>query len=242
MSDIEFMESATRQEPPETGKPTKLNIGAGDWQAKGWLTLDRAGKHDLVIDLEERKKIPLKSGSLDRIYTSHCLEHLSEETVLHILSECRRMLRQGGVFRVIVPDFDRALEAYRKKSTPFFFKNKEMGLSGNSFQRRLLSFLIRFRDTEGVARGPNISNALIDQKLSEMPAERFIEWARTLVPDEYQELDHQNGFTFKRLEYLLNQAGFETVERLEPFKSTTPEMARSIFTTRRVVSLIAEAK
>ncbi len=44
------------------------------------------------------------SESVDWIYTSHFLEHLKREDALRFLKDCRRVLKPGGVIRVIVPN------------------------------------------------------------------------------------------------------------------------------------------
>ena len=55
----------------------------------------------------------LADGSVDLIYVSHCLEHLSFLDVPAILKEWRRTLKRGGLLRISVPDFDLILAIYR---------------------------------------------------------------------------------------------------------------------------------
>jgi SAM-dependent methyltransferase len=43
-------------------------------------------------------------GEVDRIYSSHFLEHLREDVAVRVLKECRRVLKPGGLFRLVVPD------------------------------------------------------------------------------------------------------------------------------------------
>lgn len=43
-------------------------------------------------------------SSVDRIYSSHFLEHVPYAKAQRILSECRRILKPGGIFRLVVPD------------------------------------------------------------------------------------------------------------------------------------------
>ncbi|MBX9761222.1 MAG: methyltransferase domain-containing protein [Beijerinckiaceae bacterium] len=48
--------------------------------------------------------LPVPDGGADAVYASHVLEHLSRNDVSVALANTYRVLRPGGVFRLIVPD------------------------------------------------------------------------------------------------------------------------------------------
>lgn len=56
--------------------------------------------------------LPLQDGSADAIYASHVLEHLCRADVERALANTYRLLRSGGVFRLIVPDLAWRAERY----------------------------------------------------------------------------------------------------------------------------------
>ena len=58
------------------------------------------------------KSLPLKDGSVAFIYTSHMLEHLSQDGARRFLEEALRVLEDGGVLRIAVPDLKLAVEEY----------------------------------------------------------------------------------------------------------------------------------
>jgi predicted SAM-dependent methyltransferase len=58
------------------------------------------------------KKLPVDDDSCDGVYSSHVLEHLPLEDVDKALSETFRILKPGGLFRVVVPDLAAAAEEY----------------------------------------------------------------------------------------------------------------------------------
>ncbi len=64
----------------------------------------------LVHDL--RKGIPASDGSVDAVYHSHVLEHIDRDAVPGFLTEVRRVLKPGGVHRVVVPDLERYAREY----------------------------------------------------------------------------------------------------------------------------------
>ena len=89
-----------------TKKMKKLNIGCGTDIRKGWINLDNHKQHgaDVVFDLKEvykRKKMPFKDNSMEQIYCSHVLEHLSYTTP--IIDEFLRIIKEDGLIEIKVP-------------------------------------------------------------------------------------------------------------------------------------------
>lgn len=72
--------------------------------------LDQMGGHLLAHDLS--KGIPFDSGSVDVVYHSHVLEHLDRFVARGFLEETLRVLKPGGLCRVVVPDFEFLCRAY----------------------------------------------------------------------------------------------------------------------------------
>lgn len=58
------------------------------------------------------KPLPHATGAVDVIYTSHMLEHLFREDAEAFLRECHRVLRPGGVLRLVVPDLALSVKEY----------------------------------------------------------------------------------------------------------------------------------
>ena len=56
--------------------------------------------------------LPFDSGSVDAVYHSHLLEHLDRDVAPRFLSEIRRVLRPGGIVRMVVPDLELAARSY----------------------------------------------------------------------------------------------------------------------------------
>ena len=87
-----------------------MELGSGPKKGtKGWTTVDINGA-DINYDL--RKGIPLPDESVDRIYTSHMLEHLPYKELLDFINECYRVLRVGGELSVCVPNASLYIRAY----------------------------------------------------------------------------------------------------------------------------------
>lgn len=67
-----------------------------------------------VIAHDLRKGIPFPDRSVDAVYLSHVLEHIDRDQAAGLLSECRRVLVQGGIIRIVVPDLARLIEDYQE--------------------------------------------------------------------------------------------------------------------------------
>ena len=110
----------------------KVNIGCGTTTVDGWINYDSSlgiflCRHRFIkrllfafkliskrsyetfwpsniIRRDVRKGLPLPDESVDFIYCSHFLEHLSHEEAVRLISECRRVLKRGGWIRLVCPD------------------------------------------------------------------------------------------------------------------------------------------
>jgi SAM-dependent methyltransferase len=65
-----------------------------------------------IVAWDLRRGIPFPDDTFDVVYHSHFLEHLPREAAVPFLRACGRVLRRGGVLRVVVPDLERAANEY----------------------------------------------------------------------------------------------------------------------------------
>jgi predicted SAM-dependent methyltransferase len=59
-----------------------------------------------VVVHDLRKGIPAAAASADVVYHSHVLEHIERGAAPRFLAEVRRVLKPGGMHRIVVPDFE----------------------------------------------------------------------------------------------------------------------------------------
>ena len=116
-------------------KSLRLNLGCGAVTPKNWVNVDYAlgawlfkipgfqvvNRHFKFFNLEWdsnvllkdlRKRFPWKDNSVDIIYCSHVLEHLSKVEGLCFLRQCYRVLKPEGVARILVPDLNAIVSDY----------------------------------------------------------------------------------------------------------------------------------
>ena len=101
-------------------QPLKIQLGGGPVRLKGWVNFGFAPA-DVVLDL--RWGLPLPKGCASFVFCAHVLEHLDyPEGVRDLLVEARRVLRPGGVLRLIVPDMKQYLNAYAGSDHGFLWR------------------------------------------------------------------------------------------------------------------------
>jgi SAM-dependent methyltransferase len=89
-----------------------LNLGCGGSFHPDWVNMDFKPASSKVIAHDLRKPLPFRGNTWDCIYASHVLEHFSRREARLFLNECRRVLRPGGVLRIVVPDLEMIARLY----------------------------------------------------------------------------------------------------------------------------------
>jgi len=89
-----------------------LNLGCGERCHPEWVNIDLAGCLPGVIQHDISKGIPFPDRSFSVVYHSHLLEHLRKEHALAFLRECHRVLKCGGILRVVVPNLEQIVRCY----------------------------------------------------------------------------------------------------------------------------------
>lgn len=97
----------------------KLIIGAGDIHERdGWHTIDFRSAADYQIDV--RRGLPFSDASCRFVFSEEVFEHLDLVELGRVMSECYRVLRPGGVLRIVTPDLERWARAYVADDAEFF--------------------------------------------------------------------------------------------------------------------------
>lgn len=96
----------------ERSRTVKIELGSGAKKGiNGWTTIDQINA-DINWDL--RRGIPLANESVDRIYSSHLLEHIPYQQLIPFLRECHRVMKIDAEFSVCVPNFRIYVDAYKE--------------------------------------------------------------------------------------------------------------------------------
>jgi predicted SAM-dependent methyltransferase len=81
------------------------------------------------------KGLPEEVNSVDGLYSSHTLEHLSLSDMRRALANSYAVLKKGGIFRCVVPDLEYAAREYLRRldsgdenASHFFMENTLLGV------------------------------------------------------------------------------------------------------------------
>lgn len=114
------------------------HVGCGSILAKGYLNIDDVplgDKYDFkehylyevkeipgafILKYDLARGIPAQHKSLQRIYHSHFLEHLTRDQGVKFLKDCFSALEDGGVMRFALPDFRLWCTNYINGNNNFF--------------------------------------------------------------------------------------------------------------------------
>src|SRR4030065_882711 len=93
-------------------KKKLLNVGCGNYFNTDWINCDLVSGGPNVLTIDVKKTLPFKNDEFDMVYCSHLLEHLNQKEARLFLNECRRVLKKGGIMRVVVPDLEEIVQLY----------------------------------------------------------------------------------------------------------------------------------
>lgn len=96
-------------------KPVLVNVGCGRVWHRDWINLDHRPSAPEVRAFDLRKPLPFGDDTVDAVYASHVLEHLDPAEGRRLLAECRRILKPGGIARIVVPDFEELCRFYLQR-------------------------------------------------------------------------------------------------------------------------------
>lgn len=89
-----------------------LNVGCGSKFHKDWTNVDMASNSPYVKAYNILIKIPYPDNCFDGVYHSQVLEHIPKANAFEFMKECYRVLKPGGVLRVVCPDLENICKEY----------------------------------------------------------------------------------------------------------------------------------
>lgn len=79
----------------------RIQFGAGTLHIAGWENLNDA------TDCDVTKPLPYESASVDAVFSEMCAEHITPQQAWGFFDELHRILKPGGLIRIVIPDFVR---------------------------------------------------------------------------------------------------------------------------------------
>lgn len=91
-----------------------LNLGSGPRgiDDNKWINIDGFKDKNVHHCCDFSRGLPFSAGTFDGIFCEHVLEHFDFGNGKLLMKECLRVLKPGGVIRIVVPDGNKILRAY----------------------------------------------------------------------------------------------------------------------------------
>lgn len=215
--------------------PCKINIGAGRWEKPGWLTVDCYMEADIQVDLRKNTPLPIADGVVEKIFSSHCIEHIEDTHLEHMLKEAHRVMKPGAVMRLSCPDADEALQAYKNGNINWY--SGIITRDGDPIGARLLNTFVSYEAGTG---GPEQPEEVIKEKFETLSKQEFIEWCLSLCDRARPYIAHINGIYYEKLERMLKEKGFVNITKSSFGNSADEELRGPEFDLHESVSLFVE--
>ena len=115
-------------------------------------------KKNKIKYADATKRIPLLSNSVEAVYTSHMLEHLSREGAKLFLHEAKRVLKIDGVLRVSIPDLKIGIDRYLMNDDADEFMSFLLVEAPpiNTFKQKVFLFLNGYRHHQWMYDGKSL--------------------------------------------------------------------------------------
>lgn len=92
--------------PPAEVKPIRLDLGCGPNKQAGFTGVDCRSFPGVDVVMDLGGPWPWESDSVDEVFSSHFVEHLTAEQRIHFVNELHRVLKKGHGARIITPHWN----------------------------------------------------------------------------------------------------------------------------------------
>jgi predicted SAM-dependent methyltransferase len=95
----------------------KLHVGCGDNELPGWLNTELCPRGSQIF-LDATRRFPLPDGCIEIVYSEHMIEHVPWGGGQAMLRECYRVMKPGGLIRLVTPNLEFLMRILQDPSTP----------------------------------------------------------------------------------------------------------------------------
>jgi SAM-dependent methyltransferase len=220
-----------------------------------WIILDIEDA-DFNIDFGSLAPFPFEADTQDVIYSSHCIEHIPNETILYWLRESYRILKPGGYIRLEAPDTEKIIAAYKNNDQNFlkYFsdKNRVALVEKRGFPDiygedhvAVLGFLSCYQENIPGHIPVIAEKNEVDSRLRSLSLEEFCQWSVALQTEEQKSSrGHCNPIYYEKVHQLLSKIGFRDIKKMSNRETEIPKVNISGIERRgrSFYSLYVEAK
>lgn len=221
------------------------NVGAGGFYHPYWTNIDYASDHYAVYqnhafinhNLMALQDLPVPDASAEAVYTSHTIEHVSDEAVRKLLAESYRILKTGGIIRLTAPDSSLDWRAYHAGDAEFWYwrheflfnsPNSTMQAMRNASLEQLL-LLHLFSQLSPLSKDISATYKYSDDEMKQILTTMEMTQAYTHFAEQCRfnsdyPSNHINWWTVEKTKSFLQEAGFSCIYSSAYGQSACPPM------------------
>ncbi len=193
--------------------------------AGGWISIDRSPGATFNMHLDKNTKFDMfDDNSIDCIYTSHMIEHMTIEDVENIVIESYRVLNEGGILRVVAPDALKFINEYLKSPDDFGTYEEYAVGTGRTYKDEIMWWADRLNLSEECLKPHNLlcsefvcycddpqyghtfDKDIFEKKIKE-GTDEFLEWV-TSHYNTSRPAGHMTAFYADKVIKLMKKCGF----------------------------------
>ncbi len=123
--------------------PRLLNVGCGQRFHDAWTNIDLESTDPSVQQYDITKGLPFEDQHYDAVYHSHVLEHLDPADGDRLLEDCFRVLKPGGVLRIVIPNLEQIATLYLENHRQAWEGDETAAANYDWIKLELLDQLVR---------------------------------------------------------------------------------------------------
>ena len=237
----------------ENNSRKKVNIGSGIRNWDNWICFDEITHEGVTrISFDSEVDLPLSDESVDLFYTSHCIEHLDDFTLIRLLEEIKRCGTEGASLVIKIPNYDYFMNCFDLNlSTAMHGKGVESvihtwaGRLNDTLKNRIAMmfcgywnraygdhFVNKINNTPDAYHGPPILREdelaeIFESRSPRQIANRLREHA--LRDPEFHRFNHQNAWGAEEMVDFLESHGFQVLSKnshfiIQRFRGVIPDI------------------
>jgi predicted SAM-dependent methyltransferase len=242
------------------------NIGAGRFSHPYWTNVDHESDWycnncgSVSYDLLSLDPLPIEDNTAEIIYSSHTIEHITDQAAQNMFNESYRALKKGGTFRIVTPNIDLAYRAYKNNDRSYFYWIEEYSILKNysrvKYNKPLNEssieqiFLAHFATSVSTLHCDGAKEGISDQELNRLFMEKDYEsalnYCTSKCPIDIQKKypgNHINWWNKVKAFDMLEKAGFQEIYLSGYGQSFSPVLRNTSYfdNTRPKITLFVEA-
>jgi ubiquinone/menaquinone biosynthesis C-methylase UbiE len=242
------------------------NVGAGLFSHPVWTNVDyfsewyKNNQIHINYDLFECKPLPISENTANVVYSSHTVEHITNDAAQNLFNESYRILKSGGYIRITTPNIDLYHKALINNDSNFYeFEIQPYSIKKNMdrvgicqpMNKVSLKQIFIYEFASQLSTLYNNNNKVTDEEFDELYSAYDFEEVLDILLSKC-EIDiqkqnvgnHINWWNQNKLFRMLIQAGFSDIYLSGFGQSLCPVLRDTTYfdTTHPQISIYVEAR